>query len=136
MTEHNARYPNFLNPPTLHTPSGYSHLVETSGRRLIFLSGQVALSPDGQIVGPNDTKLQAEQVFANLAAGLAAVGATFENVVKMTYFMIDMGDFPAVREVRDSHVNTARPPASSAVQVSGLVFDWIRLEIEAIAVID
>jgi enamine deaminase RidA (YjgF/YER057c/UK114 family) len=56
--------------------------------------------------------------------------------VKLTYFMIDMADFPSVREVRDSFVNTSRPPASSAVQVSGLVFDWIRLEVEAIAVID
>lgn len=126
----------FINPPTIHTPSGYTHVVETSGRKQIFLSGQVALSPDGQIVGLDDAKQQAEQVFANLAAGLAAAGATFDNVVKMTYFMVDMADFPAVREVRDRFVNTAQPPASTAVKISGLVFDWGKLEIEAIAVID
>jgi enamine deaminase RidA (YjgF/YER057c/UK114 family) len=126
----------FLDPPTLHAPSGYSHVAETSGGRTIYLSGQVALSPEGQIVGADDTRLQAEQVFTNLSNALAAVGATFDNVVKLTYFMIDMADFPSVREVRDSFVNTSRPPASSAVQVSGLVFDWIRLEVEAIAVID
>ena len=136
MTEHNTGGTNFINPPTIHTPSGYTHVVETSGRRQIFLSGQVALSPDGQIVGLDDAKLQAEQVFANLAAGLAAAGATFDNVVKMTYFMVDMADFPAVREVRDRFVNTAQPPASTAVKISGLVFDWGKLEIEAIAVVD
>lgn len=127
---------NFINPPSISAPSGYSHVAETSGSRVIYLSGQVALSTEGQIVGPNDTRLQAEQVFTNLAAGLEAVGATFEDVVKLTYFMIDMDDFPAVREVRDRFVNTSRPPASSAVQVSGLVAEWIRIEIEAVAVID
>lgn len=126
----------FTNPTTMHAPSGYTHCVETTGSRTIYLSGQVALSPEGQIVGENDTRRQAEQVFENLSLALAAVGATFENVVKLTYFMRDMSDFPVVREVRDRFVNTARPPASSAVQVSGLVFDWIRLEIEAIAVVD
>ncbi|WP_349898951.1 RidA family protein [Parafrigoribacterium soli] len=128
--------PRFLNPASLHAPSGYSHVAETSGGRTIYLSGQVALSPEGEIVGRNDTRAQAHQVFTNLSNALAAVGATFEDVVKLTYFMIDMADFPAVREVRDSFVNTAQPPASSAVQVSGLVFDWIRLEVEAVAVID
>jgi len=126
----------FLNPQGLHTPHGYSHLADTSGSRTIYLSGQVALSPEGEIVGMGDTALQAEQVFTNLSNALAAVDATFENVVKLTFFMIDMADFPAVREVRDRFVNTAHPPASSAVQVSGLEFDWIRLEVEAIAVID
>ncbi len=126
----------FLNPQALHTPHGYSHVAESTGRRTIYLSGQVALSPEGEIVGGSDTGLQTEQVFANLSTALTAVGAAFEDVVKLTFFMIDMADFPAVREVRDRFVNTAHPPASSAVQVSGLVFDWIRLEVEAIAVVD
>lgn len=126
----------FVNPATMHSPFGYSHLVETSGSRTVYLSGQVALSPEGEIVGANDTGLQAEQAFKNIAAGLEAVGATFDNVVKLTFFMIDMSDFAVVREVRDRFVNTSRPPASSAMQVSALAFDWIRVEVEAIAVID
>ena len=126
---------NFINPPTIAAPVGYTHVVETSGGRTVYLSGQVGFSPDGQIVGMGDTRAQAEQAFANLAAGLEAVGGSFGDVVKLTIFMIDMADFGAVREVRDTFVNIARPPASSAVQVSGFVFDWIRVEIEAVAVI-
>ena len=126
---------NFINPPTIAPPSGYTHVVETSGGRTVYLSGQVGFSPDGRIVGPGDTRRQAEQAFANLAAGLEAVGASFDDVVKLTIFVIDMADFGAVREVRDTFVNGSRPPASSAVQVAGFVFDWIRVEIEAVAVI-
>jgi reactive intermediate/imine deaminase len=126
---------NFINPPTIAAPSGYTHVVETSGGRTVYLSGQVGLSPDGRTVGTGDTRAQAEQAFANLAAGLDAVGGSFGDVVKLTIFMIDMADFGAVREVRDTFVDVSRPPASSAVQVSGFVFDWIRVEIEAIAVI-
>jgi reactive intermediate/imine deaminase len=126
---------NFINPPTIAAPSGYTHVVESSGGRTVYLSGQVGLSPDGRTVGTGDTRAQAEQAFANLAAGLDAVGGSFGDVVKLTIFMIDMADFGAVREVRDTFVDVSRPPASSAVQVSGFVFDWIRVEIEAIAVI-
>lgn len=126
---------NFINPPAMAMPSGYTHLVETSGGRTIYFSGQVGFSPDGQVVGPGDTRRQAEQAFANIAAGLETVGGNFGDVVKLTIFMIDMADFRAVQEVRDAFVNTAQPPASSAVQVSGFVLDWIRVEIEAVAVI-
>ena len=127
--------PNFINPTTIATPSGYTHVVETFGGRTVYLSGQVAFAPDGQVVGAGDTRRQAEQVFANLAAGLEAVGGSFDDVVKLTIFMLDMADFGAVREVRDTFVNTSRPPASSSVQVAGFVFDWTRVEIEAVAVI-
>ncbi|WP_193509235.1 RidA family protein [Cryobacterium sp. BB736] len=133
MTDTTTR--NFINPSTIAAPSGYTHVVETSGGRTIYLSGQVGFSPDGHVVGHGDTRSQAEQAFANLAAGLEAVGGSFRDVVKLTIFVIDMAEFGAVREVRDTFVDTSQPPASSAVQVSGFVFDWIRVEIEAVAVI-
>lgn len=132
MTDPTIR--NFVNPPTIAPAHGYTHVVETSGGRTIYLSGQVGFSPEGEVVG-SDTRSQAEQAFANLAAGLAAVGGTFDDVVKLTIFLADMDDFGAVREARDRFVNVAQPPASSAVEVSRFVFDWIRVEIEAIAVV-
>jgi reactive intermediate/imine deaminase len=133
MTEPALR--NFINPPTIAAPVGYTHVVETRGGRTVYLSGQVGFAPDGSIVGPGDAGKQAEQAFANLAAGLEAVGGSFTDVVKFTIFMLDMADFGEIQRVRDSYVNTAEPPASSAVQVSAFVLDWIRVEIEAIAVI-
>lgn len=133
MTEPALR--NFINPPTIAAPVGYTHVVETRGGRTVYLSGQVGFAPDGSIVGNGDAGKQAEQAFANLAAGLEAVGGSFTDVVKFTIFMLDMADFGEIQRVRDSYVNTAEPPASSAVQVSAFVLDWIRVEIEAIAVI-
>lgn len=126
---------NFLNPPTIAAPTGYTHVVETSGGRTVYISGQVSYSAAGEVVGAGDTRLQAEQVFANIGAALEAVGGSFSDVVKLGIFLLDMSDFTAVREVRDTYVNTAQPPASTTVQVSAFVFDWTRLEIDVVAVI-
>jgi enamine deaminase RidA (YjgF/YER057c/UK114 family) len=120
----------------MSTPNGYTHVVETFGGRTIYVAGQIALNPDGQVVGLGDASLQAEQVFTNLEAALGAVGASFDNVVKLTFYMIDMADFPAIRKVRDRFVNTSRPPASTALQIGALAADSFLLEIEAIAVLD
>lgn len=125
-----------LNPDTLHRPNGYTHVVETRGSRTIYLSGQVALDRDGNLVGANDMGAQAEQIFKNIEAALASVNATFEDVVKLTYFIVDASQIQAVRDVRDRYVNTAKPPASSAVEVRQLVSKDFLLEIEAIAVLN
>jgi enamine deaminase RidA (YjgF/YER057c/UK114 family) len=78
---------------------------------------------------------QARQVFDNLRAALQAVGAGFEQVVKLTYYLVDASQLPIVREVRDQYVNIQQPPASTAVEVRRLVRDDLLLEVEAIAVI-
>ena len=127
--------PRFLNPPTLPQPLGYTHVVETHGSRTIYVSGQVALDSTGNLVGVDDLHAHATQVFNNLTAALAAVGATFEHVVKLTYFLLDISQIAVVRAVRDQYINTQQPPASSAVEVRRLVRDEWLIEIEAIAVI-
>jgi enamine deaminase RidA (YjgF/YER057c/UK114 family) len=55
-------------------------------------------------VGPGDIRTQARQVFDNLQAGLQAVGAGFDQVVKLTYFLVDVTQLPVVREVRDQYI--------------------------------
>lgn len=124
----------FHNPPTLPRATGYSQAVEVNGGRTIYVAGQVALDTAGQLVGPGDPAAQAEQVFANLRAALDAAGATFRDVVKLTYFVTDIGSLPAIRTVRDRYVDVAHPPASSAVEVRRLFRDDVLIEIEAIAV--
>jgi reactive intermediate/imine deaminase len=123
----------FVNPPTLPASRGYTQVVIAPAGRMAHISGQVALDTSGAIVGPGDFKAQARQVFENLKAALAAGGASFADAVKITIFVLDMANLPALREIRDEYVNTERPPASTAVQVSRLAREEFLLEIEAVA---
>ncbi len=121
-------------PAGVAPATGYSHVVWGTGR-FIAVSGQIALDADGALVGPGDPAAQARQVFANLGRCLAAAGASFQDVVKLTYYVTDVGFLPAIREARDEMVDTARPPASSAVQVAALFRPDLLLEIEAYAIV-
>ena len=125
------------NPHGVHTPVGtYSHAVrvETGDATWIYVSGQVALDPEGNLVAPNDLRGQTEQVFENLTTILAANGATFEDVVKITTFVTTMDDLDGMREVRARYL-PKEPPASTAVRISALVLPDAVIEIEAVAVV-
>jgi enamine deaminase RidA (YjgF/YER057c/UK114 family) len=127
----------FLNPDTISKPVGYTHVVEPAlPGRIVFISGQLGLDLDGKVVGaPGDFRAQAEQTFANLKNALAAVGAGFEHVVKLNNYFTDIAHLGVFREVRDRFVNTAAPPASTAVAISALARPGALLEVEAIAVV-
>ena len=103
--------------------------------RFVAVSGQLALDADGKLVGEGDPAAQARQVFENLKRCLAAAGATFDEVVKLTYFVTDMAHMPALRAARAEHIPDDRLPASSAVQVAGLVRPEFLMEVEAFAVV-
>jgi enamine deaminase RidA (YjgF/YER057c/UK114 family) len=105
---------SFLNPEGMHRPTGYTHVVEVTAGRPVYIAGQIALDPAGELVGPGDIRAQAGQVFENLQTALRSVGAGFEQVVKLNLYLLDATQLPAVREVRDRYVDTARPPASTA----------------------
>jgi enamine deaminase RidA (YjgF/YER057c/UK114 family) len=113
---------------------GYSHVVIGSGR-LVVVSGQVALDARGEVIGAGDAGAQARQVFENLRRCLAAAGASFADVVKLGFFVTDIGCLPAIRAARDEYVDTAHPPASTAVQVVALFRPELLVEVEALAVI-
>ena len=124
----------YINPPTLARPMGYTHVVEASGARTFYISGQVALDDSGNIVGEGDMGAQARQVFENLHTALRSVGASFKDVVKLTYFVVDMSQMQAVREVRNQYIQPEYLPASTAVEVRRLAREEFLLEIEAVAV--
>ena len=113
---------------------GYTHVVTGSGR-VVAVSGQVALDDRGAVVGPGDPAAQARQVFENLRRCLAAAGAGFGDVIKLTYFVTDVADLPAIRTVRDELLGTDRLPASTAGQVVALVSPELLLEVEALALV-
>lgn len=127
----------FQNPPTLHATRGYSHVVETrSPSRTIYVAGQLGRTLDGGFAGaPGDFRAQAVQAFENLKLALAAAGADFEHVVKVTAYFTDIADVATYLDVRNRYVNTAAPPASTAVQIAKLAHDGALFEIEAIAVV-
>jgi enamine deaminase RidA (YjgF/YER057c/UK114 family) len=126
---------HFRAPDGLAPGPGYSHAVTGRGR-WVATAGQVALDGAGQLVGPDDPQAQTRQVFANLSRALAAAGASFADVIKLNYYLTDITMLPAVRPIRDEYVNTARPPASTAVQVAALAMPGLMIEIEAWAICD
>lgn len=121
-------------PDGVAPAAAYSHVVLGTGR-FVAVSGQLALDEDGKLVGAGDAAAQARQVFENLRRCLAAAGATFDDVVKLTFFVTDMAHMPAVRAARDAHIPADRLPAASAVQVAALVRPEFLMEIEAYAVV-
>jgi enamine deaminase RidA (YjgF/YER057c/UK114 family) len=126
----------YINPASISVPRGYTHVVEARGSHMIFVSGQIALDQQGDIVGVDDIGAQAEQVFKNLQAALAEVNATFDDVVKLTYFVVDISQMQIIRDVRNRYLSPDHLPASSAVEVRRLVLPELLLEVEAIAVLD
>lgn len=125
-----------INPDTIAKPTGYTHVVVAEARKTVYLSGQIGVSPDGTL--QEGLRAQTVQVFENIKAALASVGATFDNVVKMTTLIVNYKpeDRLIIREVRALYLNPAQPPASTLLGVQALaVPEWL-IEVEAIAVID
>ena len=98
---------------------------------LIFTSGQIPLDPATQALVTGDVRAQTERVMENLAAVLKAAGAGFEDVVKATIFLADLGDFAAANEIYGKRF-PRHPPARSTVQVAALP-KGARVEIDLIA---
>jgi enamine deaminase RidA (YjgF/YER057c/UK114 family) len=121
------------NPPTLYKPNGYTLVVEATGRRSIYLSGQTSVDKEEHVVGVGDFRAQAVQVFENLKLALAAAGAGFGDVVKANYYVLDMSNIAVLREVRRGYLGSAAP-ASTLVEVRRLAREEFLVEIEMIAV--
>jgi reactive intermediate/imine deaminase len=122
-------------PPTLSTPTGYTHVVEVTGpARTVYIAGQIAFDKNGQVVGKGDMKAQTEQVYKNLEAALAAAGASFKDVVKMNTYITDMSQAQVTREIRARYFGETLP-ASTLVQVVALARPELMIEIEVIAAI-
>jgi len=110
--------------------------VEVNGGRTVYISGQVPLDTENQLVGDGNFTAQVRQVFENVQLALAAVDLKFDHVVKMQFFLTDIANLPKVREVRDSFVNTSQPPASTSVQVVALFRPDVLFEMDVVAVGD
>jgi reactive intermediate/imine deaminase len=101
---------------------------------LLFVSGCVPVDAQGDLVGGGDVVAQASRVFANIGEVLAAAGAGPEDVVKVTLFLTDVDDRPAINGIRQEFFGQTRP-ASTLVEVSRLATPGARIEVEAVAVL-
>ena len=113
--------------------SHYTDAVRAEGP-LLFVSGVVPVDGAGRLVGADDVVAQARQVFSNLGAVLAAGGATFADVVKVTVFLTDVDDRARINVVRQEAFGEARP-ASTLVEIAALAVPGARIEVEAVAVV-
>ena len=130
-----AAHIRLINPETLTKPPSYTQVVEATGPgRTIYISGQLGADRDGKLVS-GDFRAQAVQVFENLKAALMAVGARFEDVVKVNSYLADISHLPILREVRAGYLVSGALPASTTLEVSAFALAGALLEIEAIAVL-
>ena len=102
----------------------------------VYIAGQTAVDPDGNLVGKGDIEAQCRQVFKNLEICLLSAGATFDHVVKINVYSTDLdAHLGVISKMRQEYFSSG-PVSSTTVQVSGLVDpDWL-IEIEAIVILE
>jgi enamine deaminase RidA (YjgF/YER057c/UK114 family) len=122
-------------PPVLWSKGRISQIAEVRGARMIYMSGQVP-ADERYVVHSADFRDQAHKVFDNIEAGLATVGAGLEHIAKMTTFITDETDIPALREVRAVRLGKlASPPCNTLLVVKRLAEPEFKIEIEIVAAV-
>lgn len=127
----------FLKPPGLLNVPSFSQVTTGRGGKLIFVSGQVAWDDKGKPLFPGDLEAQTRKTYENLKIALAAANATFNDVLKFTVYVknLDTAKWKVVSKVRGEFLSQERPPASTMIGVTGLVYDELLIEIEAYAMV-
>ena len=127
-----------LTPDGLFKPAVYSQVVVASGRRTVFVSGQVSIDAGGNVVAPGDFAGQTRQAYANLRTALGGAGASPADVTKLTTYVVGYRPemLPVIGEARTALFGSLAPPASTLVGIQALARPDYLVEVEAIAVID
>lgn len=132
-----------VNPEALSpaTERGFAHIGLATGSRLVYLAGQVSEDGNGEVVGVGDLAAQAERALSNVVTALAAVGATFDDVVKITYYVVDWNEskLDALRTgFRAAATRLGIDPVkpSTLVGVTALATSEVLIELDAIAILD
>ena len=127
----------FINPPALPQSRGYTQVVKARGGAFVFVSGQVPINAQGQLVGKGDLRRQSEQVFENIRDALREAGAAMSHIIKLSYYIVNLqpADALMLRELRQRFLDQSHPPASTMVGVVSLFDqDWL-IEIDAVALV-
>jgi enamine deaminase RidA (YjgF/YER057c/UK114 family) len=130
-----------FNPDGLAAPRGtYSHVARVPAvATIVTIAGQVAIGPDGELVGAGDFVAQCEQVYANLDAALSGAGASWADVIQSMTFLTRREDVPAFRAWRERTFATLFPtgayPPNTLLVVAGLARDDLLLEVQVVAAV-
>ena len=120
-----------INPDGMTQPTGYSHVVRHN--HLLFLSGQVSVDAEGNLIGEGDIRAQVRQVLENMKIALASQGADFSNIVKVTIYTTDMDALLKTGDISREYW-TDGTPANTVVQVERLARPAFLIEIESTAI--
>jgi enamine deaminase RidA (YjgF/YER057c/UK114 family) len=124
-----------VNPWTWQDQRGYTQAWRVEApSTILFISGQVALDDDGNLVAPGDFEGQARRTFDNIGRVLDGAGGTFADIVKLTVYLTDISRLPDYGRIKAGFI-PGRQPASTAVGVTALAMPGLMIEIEAIAVL-
>lgn len=122
--------------PTVAKPvASYKMATRMEGGRLLYIAGQVARDAEGNVLAPGDIRTQARQVFENLRQVLQAAGGDLDNLLKITTYITNIENFPAVGEVRQQFF-PGELPASTFIVVTCLAQPDLLIEVEGMAAID
>jgi len=124
-----------VNPWTWQDRRGFTQAWRVEApAAILFVSGQVPLDDDGDLVAPGDFDGQARRTFENLGRVLDEAGGSFGDIVKLTVYLTDMARLPDYGRIRAEYIR-GRPPASTAVGVTALAVPGLMIEVEATAVL-
>ena len=130
----------YIQPDGLYPSAQYSfsHVVTSTGKKTIYLSGQTARDKDGKLVGGNDLEKQMVQVLKNIRTGLKAVGASMDDIVRIEVYMVDWSSdkLPAYSAAMRQFFDPEHLPANTLIGIESLSFPEFLVEITATAVID
>ncbi|BCJ65621.1 RidA family protein [Polymorphospora rubra] len=130
-----------INPDGLPKPEMYRQMSVATGSRLVFLAGQVARDAEGNPVGAGDLAAQVEQAYVNIGTALAGIGGSFDDVAKLTVYVVDwstdklplLGEGVA-RAAARLGVDPVKP--ITLLGVAALGEPDLLVEVEATAVVD
>jgi len=129
-----------LNPSALPQPEHYRQVAVATGTRTVYLAGQVARAADGTPVGPDDLAAQVEQAYLNVGAAMAAVGGSFDDVAKLTVYVVDWSEDKLAalgagvgRAAEQLGVDPRRP--TTLIPVAALGEPDLLVEVDAVAVL-
>ena len=123
-----------VNPDGLMKSSSFSQVVTTRGNgTTIYIGGQNSINSNGKVIGEGDIQTQTVQVMYNIKTALAACGATFDHVVKLTIYIVEGQDSHAALQTSQKVISLMNPPSITALFVVALTNPDYLIEIDAVA---